>query len=259
MEENSPRPLYIAANHPVQITLDGPALRLLQPDKAPRWYPLVRVSRIVAGKNTEWQAASITACLEHGIPIVFVSARSGVAGWTVPCELAAGSFSTHLSELASRHDWKTDIDNWHRSVERRAIRLSLKRIKFRSGESRPHFLIDQVFSHIDRGWTGATQDRLMQLKPVVAGLILIRLKIANAPAEVLATPGASSILNRIWEIVRWDLLHVLSKEQHQPGTQYNLYRAAKILERKDNYLQKRIDDLIKNLESYLAVHSVTHP
>ncbi|MEE9322531.1 MAG: CRISPR-associated endonuclease Cas1 [Granulosicoccus sp.] len=259
MEIVNSRPLYIAAQDPVLITLDGPALRLKQEHKALRWYPLVRVSRIIASNKTQWQAASITECLKRGIPIVFFTPNNGVTGWAVPSTIAPGSFASRLSELVTRPDWQSDIDNWHRAKERRAAISTLKRVKFRSSETRPSFLINQVLAHIDRGWSGVTLHRLMQLQPVVAGVIMVRLQAVHAPLEILAIPGTTSIVHRIWEILRWDLLQQLAKEQHQPWEQYNLHRAAEILESNSYNLGERVVQIISSLNIYLAQESVTCP
>ncbi len=73
-------PLYIAPAGEAWVELDGPALKIVQIDKAERLYPLGRLSRIFVQRRVEWSTEALLACAERGIVIVFVDDDGGVMG-----------------------------------------------------------------------------------------------------------------------------------------------------------------------------------
>jgi hypothetical protein len=73
------------ATAPVAVLLEGPALRLRRPGTADVFAPLPALARItVHGKRVHWRAEATVACLEFGVPVVFLAERGTMAGVLVP-------------------------------------------------------------------------------------------------------------------------------------------------------------------------------
>lgn len=73
-------PLYIAPVGETWVELDGPALKIVQIEKAERLYPLRRLSRILVQCRVEWSTEALLACAEWGIVVVFVDDDGEVMG-----------------------------------------------------------------------------------------------------------------------------------------------------------------------------------
>jgi len=75
------------ASAPVAVLLEGPALRLRRPGTADVFAPLPRLARItVHGRRVHWRAEATLACLEFGVPVVFLAERGALAGVLVPAK-----------------------------------------------------------------------------------------------------------------------------------------------------------------------------
>ena len=73
-------PLYIAPVGETWVELDGPALKIVQIEKAERLYPLRRLSRIFVQRRVEWSTEALLACAERGIIVVFIDDDGEVTG-----------------------------------------------------------------------------------------------------------------------------------------------------------------------------------
>jgi len=65
-------PLYLAPQGETWVGLDGGALRVSQPGRAERLFPLRRVARVHTNTRADWEQAALLACAEAGIPVVFL-------------------------------------------------------------------------------------------------------------------------------------------------------------------------------------------
>lgn len=122
------RPLYLNAHQPLQVRLDGPALRVTAAHSDDRRYPLRRLSRIVVSGEVRWTAPALLACGHAGVVLCFVRPDG------LPRRCWVGRPSTRSTFVA---DWKHFLDrpsshgaflHWRRRVRLRAIRLCTLRL-----------------------------------------------------------------------------------------------------------------------------------
>lgn len=113
-----------------QVELDGPALRVVVANRAPRYFPLRRLSRVISGPAAEFRTDAILACAQHGIVIVWKSEASDViarlAGWV------EGSHSTlgrAIEELLGEPDWQKRYRTWLLNAEKGIARRVAEQIK----------------------------------------------------------------------------------------------------------------------------------
>jgi len=71
-QRDTPSPLYLAPAGQTWVGLDGPALRISQPDRAERLYPLRRIGRVHTNQRVDWEQDALLACAEAGIPVLFL-------------------------------------------------------------------------------------------------------------------------------------------------------------------------------------------
>lgn len=72
LDDEAPRPLYLAPADELWVGLDGPALRVSSLTQAERLFPLRRIGRIHCCQRVSWEMEALMACAEQGIPIVFM-------------------------------------------------------------------------------------------------------------------------------------------------------------------------------------------
>lgn len=75
------KPLYLQGQQSLTVDVDGPALRVEQPERAVMFYPLVRLARILSKGKVNWRHDALLACADRGIPVVFVDEDGGVRGY----------------------------------------------------------------------------------------------------------------------------------------------------------------------------------
>lgn len=75
------KPLYLQGHHSLAVVLDGPALRVRQPEQAAVFYPLARLARVISKGGVQWACEALLACADAGIPVVFLDGDGGVRGY----------------------------------------------------------------------------------------------------------------------------------------------------------------------------------
>lgn len=114
------KPLYLDAEAPVTVDLDGPALRVAGGGCADGRYPLKRLSRIVVHGDVEWRARALAACLAAGISISFVDGGGEVTGLCLSTRPRRPYLGQWLNERASMPNWAEYYADWRRRMEREA-------------------------------------------------------------------------------------------------------------------------------------------
>jgi hypothetical protein len=115
------RPLYLTGGAQTRVDLDGPALLVRAPFRAPARYPLARVSRVVSSIRVGWAMPAQLACLDSGIPIVYLGRDGMPAGFLLPVNRRASRLDAALDELLDRPDWSSHYANWLRAERMRAL------------------------------------------------------------------------------------------------------------------------------------------
>ena len=111
------KPLYLNGGAPLQVCLDGPALRVRKQQSDDRRFPLVRISRVVVSGTVDWAWEARLACQESGIVVCFLRADG------LPCCQWVGRPSTR-STFAE--DWRHFIDSEDSEVSFRQWRIQVR-------------------------------------------------------------------------------------------------------------------------------------
>jgi hypothetical protein len=111
------RPLYLQGSG-TAVKRDGPALRVIRPGTAERWFPLRRISQVVSAPHIDWSLDALLACAESRITVSFIDGEGAVLARLVGkpgnrCEL--------------RPDWREQYEQWTAAMERMAVRSVIRR------------------------------------------------------------------------------------------------------------------------------------
>lgn len=144
---------------PVRLSLDGPALAVLEPAKATRRYPFTRIGRILVGGRAQCDAAALAHCLRHGIPITFMAGEEGAAGVAVPLSSEAMGSVRLLESFVALPHWRERYSDWKRASERREILDVLRRLRLRAPDLRPAMVGAFLVKELVRQHPGAQVER----------------------------------------------------------------------------------------------------
>ena len=123
---------------PVAVLLEGPALRLRRPEAADRFAPLSGLARVtVHGPRVHWRPEALLACLEAGIPVVFLGARGGMVGVLVPSRppRQRADLAGLLDLAASTPGFRGRLEDFCRAVRLGAAQAALRALGCGAGEA----------------------------------------------------------------------------------------------------------------------------
>ncbi len=180
------KPLYIEADEPVRVRLDGPALVVAHPGRAPRRFPLGRISRVVAAGRIAWDHDALLACLDHGVTVTLLAPDGSARGFSLPACDPATRDNQRIEEFLSRPDWRSLYDNWLRSFERREILHLGKLLRTRFADMRPPAVQDAV----EARWSarlphGFVRSLKNQLDGLLFARVVERLETRNFAPSIL--------------------------------------------------------------------------
>lgn len=117
------RPLYLDGVTALNVSMDGPALRVSGPSSADRRYPLARISRVVVSGQVSWTTDALLTCADEGIVVCFLNADGDVRGRWIGRRSERSAFVQRWHDFVDRPDWKERYAQWRVATRRRAIRL----------------------------------------------------------------------------------------------------------------------------------------
>lgn len=116
--------LYLdAAEQPVAVLAEGPALRLRRHGVADVFAPVPRLARVVVfGPRVQLRTEALLACLQGGVPVLFLVARGKLAGVLAPVVLPAWrrDLAALLEAEATEAGFRRRLEDFCRAEERRA-------------------------------------------------------------------------------------------------------------------------------------------
>jgi hypothetical protein len=131
------KPLYLDAEQPLRVELDGPSLVVATEAQAPRRFPFSRLSRVVVCGPVELPTPALIECLRRGIPVTFLTNDGALAGSALPAQTRTSGLDERLEEFLERPDWHSRYQDWRMAAERRQILNALARLRRRSHDLRP--------------------------------------------------------------------------------------------------------------------------
>jgi hypothetical protein len=171
-----------AAERPVAVLLDGPALRLRRAGMADVFAPLPRLSRVVVhGPRVQWRTEALLACAEAGVPVALLGRRGALLAVLVPMTPPAQrrDLAAALDAAASLPGFRRRLEDFCRAETRRAVLEALR------AEGRGPDGLDLRPGVMVRLWLGAGTEGA----PAQAAWTLLRGLGAAAVAEGLARRG----------------------------------------------------------------------
>jgi hypothetical protein len=105
----------------IDVRALGPALAITRGARRVS-LPLARLARIVVCGRVHWESAALAACLQHGLPIVFLDGRARPVGAAAPLTGRSSSLDELLAAWVDRRHWREGWDNWLRAQRYRLLR-----------------------------------------------------------------------------------------------------------------------------------------
>jgi antitoxin (DNA-binding transcriptional repressor) of toxin-antitoxin stability system len=141
-----------AAERPVAVLLDGPALRLRRTGRADVFAPLPRLARVVVhGPRVQWRTEALLACAEAGVPVLLLGGRGVLSAVLVPVAPPAqrSDLAAALDAAATMPGFRGRLDDFCRAEIRRAALATLR------AEGRCQDGLDLRPDRLIRFWLGA--------------------------------------------------------------------------------------------------------
>lgn len=124
------QPLVLGFHRPgSRVELEGPALRVIVEGRAAVYFPLRRVSRIVAGPSAEFRTEAILACAQQGVVIVWQDASRGLVARTVGRTNARSGMRQAVIDLLLDPDAQPRYQAWLLETEKRIASLVGRQIE----------------------------------------------------------------------------------------------------------------------------------
>lgn len=106
------KPLYLASETRVDLSVADNALVIRQAGRAPRRVPLNRLTRIICNRAACWSSDAIIRCLAAEVVIAWVDGHGRQVGCALPQEAHADTLPALLERYVELPDWTTRFDNW---------------------------------------------------------------------------------------------------------------------------------------------------
>ncbi len=123
------KPLYLQGQNGLAVELDGPALRVRQPERAAVFYPLARLARVLSKGGVRWTCDALLACADAGVPVVFMDGEGGVRGYLFGPSSGEDGLYQRLRAGLCRSDGLSRYADWRRVMAghaRRALEQQLR-------------------------------------------------------------------------------------------------------------------------------------
>lgn len=180
------RPLYLVAEQRIAVDFAAPALCVAAPERAPTFHPLARLSRVLSRGRVDWTGAALAACLEAGVPVLFVGDDGRLRGALQVARADATGIGEYLRCATESPDWPERYGNWHRAQQHRLIVRLSTAIGWTLADIRPATVRRQLDQALQRRWRRVPQHLLAPYVP------LVRASVAAKLADAGMDPGLSA-------------------------------------------------------------------
>lgn len=109
------KPLYLLDGNAREVSARGESLHIAQADRLSRSLPLMRVQRVICGREVRWEGNALCACLVHGVPVTWVDRDGQAAGIAMPRQMVTGPTHQALLLYVQHPEWSGRYQNWLRS------------------------------------------------------------------------------------------------------------------------------------------------
>lgn len=221
------KPLYLVAksNSPLHVLLDGPSLRVAQPNRCDGRYPLRQISRILSSGPVQWESGALYSIMEQGITITFATRTKGRRGVLIPNTSRQVSSGQQLEELLDQQNGWVRLEEWSTSAHRKAILELQKRLPFLLRDLRKGQVHQQLREHgrplLDPQVVKQIRKLLQGWSSAVVAEKMVEEEIGNCNLKTLHFNLPNIDLNQLFtEIISWDLEIVIHQTQKGLSRRY---------------------------------------
>lgn len=140
------KPLYLEGKT-LSVKLDGPALKVIKPATADRWFPLQQVSRIVSTPDVDWELPALLACTGKGITVNFLDDTGQLIARCIGPADDHDGLDRLLEAFLYRPDSGARYRQWLEAVENMALRSLIRRAGLRVQQAPNARTLRQLFQH----------------------------------------------------------------------------------------------------------------
>ena len=120
------RPVYVMPEADLAIALEDGALCFTQPERADRYIPLRRVSRLIVPETVQMNTEVLCACARRGIPVIVQDDDGESLFRVVGAACGDTGLRQRLLDLTSDPDWVRRMTDW-REANRARIAVHVYR------------------------------------------------------------------------------------------------------------------------------------
>lgn len=211
------RPLYLLADRAIEVGFATPALRVGAADRAPTLHPLSRLSRVLSRGPVAWSGDALAACLEAGVPVVFVGPEGRARGVLQVARANPSSLTEYLACAAESPDWPERYDNWHRAQQRRLILRLCTAVGWPVHDAKPTVMHQRLDRALWRRWQCEPQTLIAPYMPCLRAAVAGALATAGIdPAMAAGTWGGVNLADDLLALATWPLRGRLLAGQRSP-------------------------------------------
>ena len=156
----APSPLYLAPAGPTWVGLDGPTLRVSQPDRAERLYPLRRIGRVHCNPHVDWEQEALLACAQAGIPVLFLDDDGLIRARLLGRPGQRDELRNRLVEFLLRPEAVGMLNHWLEEHGERAARWAAIKLGNCNGHTKREPRRDQPLVATFRSWLNQRAEHL---------------------------------------------------------------------------------------------------
>jgi hypothetical protein len=208
---------------------------------------------VVSSTDTCWQTKALMACLEAGIPVVFVDARGRARGYCHGRQRRETAMGGLLTEAIEHPEWAQRYGDWLRSMHDRLI----CRARATAGGRIVSCSHAAARSKLCAAWHlrcgHVVTSMLHQIDGFMHALVVDQLKNVFGAARFMGHPrDGVCLVNDFAALLCWSsygLLDGLGKDDFREARQHRL--AAQLVEQNCDRLADQLSKLVDALELWL--------
>ena len=251
------KPLYLHADRPLAVSLDGPALRISQTGCADRRFPLRRISRVMVSGDASWSTRALLACADEGIHICFLTANGMPRARWIGRATLRSELAQRWQDFLDRPDWPDRYTEWRIATSRRAVRFCAWRMGW--SPTKDPRTMHQAICEATR--TVVHTAELSTIRRRLYGLGQARAleelgKVGLSAGEVSITHLLPDLMTTIqWglrpELTRWLAHRRRRRNTRHTTTEFDHRTAATFFERHSALLDFHLRDTLGRLQRHL--------
>ena len=184
----------------MRVCREGSALKVSNEMQADRFFPLRRLSRVVADRRVSFETEALIYCALAGVPVLFLDQEGGIVVRVIGSGGRNDDLRRRLEAFTAIPDWRERFHNWLWSMQRRVSTTVVKRLGYpRHLAHRPKNLRDHIRRHAKSlAGTDAAAFSDQQLTQLCIGLVQKELQARGLDAR-----------DEAWQLDEVDLASVL--------------------------------------------------